>query len=153
MLRLVLLSPGKVRTPWIRDGMAEYAKRLRPFGGVELVVTRESGLDDARAAEREGEEILRRIDRRSLVVALDERGEGCTSAGLADRLRAWEEEGRGRVVFVVGGHRGLSPAVLARADLRLALSRLTFTHEMARLLLLEQLYRAWSIRRGTGYHK
>ncbi len=133
--------------------MAEYAKRLRPFGGVEFVFTRESGFDDGRAVEREGEDIVRRLDRRALVVALDERGADCTSEELADRLRAWEEEGRREIVFVVGGHRGLSPAVLARADWRLALSRFTFTHEMARLLLLEQLYRAWTIRRGTGYHK
>jgi len=153
MLRLSIVCPGKTRTGWIRDGMAVYEKRLRPFGGVEFVYTRESRRDDERAVAEEGREILRRLDPRAVVVVLDIHGQACSSEELAAWLERWEEEGRRKVVFVIGGHRGLDHALLARADRLLSLSRLTFPHEMARLLLLEQLYRAWSIRRGSGYHK
>ncbi len=154
MLRLAIYCPGKTRIGWIREGMAEYEKRLVPFGGVTIHCTRESKLaDDTRAMEWEGEDILRRLPPRALVVALDPAGRNYSSEELAELLARWEGEGREAVAFVIGGHRGLAASLLRRADYRLSLSRMTFTHDMARLLLLEQLYRAWSIRRNTGYHR
>jgi 23S rRNA (pseudouridine1915-N3)-methyltransferase len=105
-----------------------------------------------RAKEEEAEALLARVGARDHVVALDERGKAYTSVELARRLAAWMEGGRD-VALLVGGPDGLAEAVLARAGERLSLSRLTLAHRLARLVLVEQLYRAFTILRGEPYHR
>jgi 23S rRNA (pseudouridine1915-N3)-methyltransferase len=105
------------------------------------------------ALEKEGQRILAAIPEGALVVALDISGKGWTSRDLADAFREWELAGRSHIAFVIGGDLGLSTAVIARSDFRLSLSKMTFTHPMARLLLLEQMYRASRINSGEPYHK
>jgi 23S rRNA (pseudouridine1915-N3)-methyltransferase len=105
------------------------------------------------AKEKEGERILAAIPESSFVIALDIKGQSWPSEELAGSFREWELSGQNQLAFVIGGDLGLSPLVLARSDLRLSLSSMTFTHPMARLLLVEQIYRAFRILRGEPYHK
>ena len=140
-MKLVVLAAGKLRDAWVRDGCAEYQKRIARHLGIEIVETRDSAGLAARVPER------------FRLVALDERGREPTSAELAERLAGWMGSGLPGVAFAVGDADGLPPALVARADEKIALSRLTLPHRLARLVLLEQLYRALSIVRGEPYHR
>lgn len=156
-MRLELLFPGKTKEEYLARGIEDFAGRLRRHVEVELRVVRAAkpgkGDDEARLIREEGQQLLSRVPPAAFLVALDPGGKLLSSPQLAEQLAQWQEQGRESLVFVIGGHLGLAPEVLNRADFSLSLSPLTFTHEMARLLLLEQLYRAWNIRLGTAYHK
>jgi 23S rRNA (pseudouridine1915-N3)-methyltransferase len=140
-MKLTLLAVGKLRDPWVRDGCAEYQRRIARHLPLEIVEARNAAA------------LAARIPERFHVVALDERGVEPTSAELARRLAGWMRSGLPGVAFLVGDADGLPPEVVARAREVMALSRLTLPHRLARLLLLEQLYRALSIVRGEPYHR
>jgi len=147
-----VLWVGKTRDRAAADWIEEYRRRLCRACPVEIVEVRDAaGKGSARAA-REGKALASRIERGGLTVALDEAGQEMTSAEMA-RWLGRTLESRGTITFLLGGPEGLGEGVAASADLTLSLSRLTFTHEMARVLLLEQLYRAFSILEGTPYHR
>lgn len=139
--RIRVLAVGKVRKPWIQDGLAVYLKRLPG-----LVV---SELKDS-SPQREAEAIQAELRPEERLVVLCEEGELLGSVALAERLLGTGSE---RLAFVIGGADGLDPALKARAHWKFSLSPLTFPHELARLLLLEQLYRALSIQQGGAYHR
>ncbi len=153
-MRLRILAVGRDRSGLFQPAVEEYARRISRHARLEIVEVPEARkyAGTARAREEEGESLLARISERERVVALDERGAEPTSPELARRLAAWLEGGRD-VALVVGGADGLSEAVLRRADERLSLSRLTLAHRLARLVLAEQLYRAFAILRGEPYHR
>ena len=153
-MRLRILAVGRDRSGLFQPAVEEYAKRISHHARLEIVEVPEARkyAGTARAREEEGESLLARISERERVVALDERGAEPTSPELARRLAAWLEGGRD-VALVIGGADGLSEAVLRRADERLSLSRLTLAHRLARLVLAEQLYRAFAILRGEPYHR
>ena len=153
-MRLRLLAVGKDRSGLYAPAVAEYAGRLERqlrFELVELPEARKHA-GTPRAKDEEGEALLARLDPREHVVALDERGKEYTSLELARRVEAWLGAGRD-VALVIGGADGLAVPVLDRAQEKLALSRLTLAHRLARLVLVEQLYRAMTIVRGEPYHK
>lgn len=159
-MQIRVVAVGKVKEKFLQEGIAVYEKRLRPYVKLEVIEISEekrpvsaSPATETVAREKEGERILTAIPEGSLVVALDLNGQGWTSGDLADAFRVWRLAGRNNVVFVIGGDLGLSHVFLARCDLRLSLSNMTFTHPMARLLLLEQIYRAYLINSGEPYHK
>ena len=159
-MQIRVIAVGKIKEKFLQEGIAEYEKRLRPYVKLQIVEIAEekrpqraSPAHEVAAMEKEGERILAAIPERTLVIALDIKGQGWSSGDLADGFRVWELAGKSQVAFVIGGDIGLSPAVLARSDLRLSLSKMTFTHPMARLILLEQVYRACRIRSGEPYHK
>lgn len=139
--RIRILAVGKVRKGWLSEGVNLYLKRLP---GLEVVELRDAGM------AREAEAITAALRPEERLVALTEEGESFSSTALARRL---EGSGSERMAFVIGGADGLDPALRARASWRLSLSPLTFPHELARLLLLEQLYRALSIQQGGPYHR
>jgi 23S rRNA (pseudouridine1915-N3)-methyltransferase len=149
-----LLAVGRDRSGLYAPAVEEYARRIGRWARFEVVELPEARrhAGTTRARDEEGEAILSRLGERERLVALDERGSEPTSAELARRLRAWLEGGRD-VAFAVGGADGLSAAVLARAEERLSLSRMTLAHRLARLVLAEQLYRAFTILRGEPYHR
>lgn len=155
-MQLLILMVGKTRAAFIQEGLDFYRKRLQFYRQVSLITVREekphSGLTPEQIKEKEGERLLARVPRPARVIALEAGGKEFTSKGLANWLAGLEQEAHNPVVFVIGGHLGLSPAVLEIADHRLSLSRFTFTHELSRLILLEQLYRAATIRAGHPYH-
>ncbi len=153
-MRLRVLAVGRDRSGLYAPAVGEYASRLSRYLRFELAEVPEARklAGTPRAREEEGASLLAKIDPREHVVALDERGEELTSQGLADRVRRWVERGRD-VTLVIGGSDGLAPEVLERANEKLALSRFTLAHRLARLVLVEQLYRAMTILRGEPYHK
>ena len=139
--RIRILAVGKVRKSWVQEGVSLYLKRLPGLVVTEL-------RDSTMAKEAEAIAAALRPDER--LVLLTEEGTTYTSVAFAQQLR---DSGSQRLAFVIGGAEGLDPALKARANWRLSLSPMTFPHELARLLLLEQLYRASSILQGGPYHK
>jgi 23S rRNA (pseudouridine1915-N3)-methyltransferase len=129
----------------------EYLKRLAHFVRCEVTELRDgSGRDPA---ANESERILEILNPNSFVVLLDVKGRSCSSPELAGELEKWQNRGVKEVTFIIGGANGVTPAVAEKADIGLSLSFLTFTHEMARVVLLEQLYRAYTIIKGFPYQK
>lgn len=139
--RIRVLAVGKVRKRWIAEGIAVFLKRLP---GLQVLELRDSGM------AREAEAVLAALRPDETLAVLCEEGESLDSPAFARRL---EHLGSGRLALVIGGADGIDPALKARAPWRLSLSPMTFPHELARLLLLEQLYRAQSILQGGPYHK
>jgi len=151
-----LLFLGKTKEPFLADGIDEYAARLGHYTAVGIEILKEKrkpGQDEAALVATEGAQILAAVRPGALVVALDGGGQALSSLELAALLSRWEERGVKLVNYLLGGHLGLADSVLLRADFCLSLSKLTFTHGMARLILLEQLYRAYTIKAGEKYHK
>ena len=153
MKTIRLLVVGAAKAPWFREAASHYLSALRRHVPVEEVVLRDGKASDReRRMAEEGRAILAKLGPRDLLVVLDENGRSLASRELASHLgRSLEDPGR-RPCFVVGGAFGLSPEVLARADLTLALGPGTLPHELARVVLYEQLYRASSILAGAPYH-
>lgn len=155
-MKLVILAVGHKMPDWITNGFDEYAKRMPPELRIELKEIkpeqRSSGrnADSVMAAEKQRIEAA--LPKHARVVALDERGRDWTTMQLANALPGWQQDGRD-VAFVIGGADGLAPEVKARAELMLRVSSLTLPHGMVRVLLAEQLYRAWSITQNHPYHR
>lgn len=153
---IVLLTVGKTTTDYLISGIEEYCKRLKryvPFSLVSLPdIKNTRKLTEEQQKIAEGENILGFLSPGDLAVLLDEGGEECTSRGFSGWIERGLASGRKRMVFVIGGPYGFSPAVYARADKKISLSRMTFSHEMARLFFVEQVYRAMTILRGEPYH-
>lgn len=153
-MRLRLIWVGKTRNEHLRALVEDYLKRLSRFARCEVVELRESGASEERAVlEEEGKRILGSLASDALTVLLDIGGRQWDSVGLAREVERWQTQGVKEAAFVVGGHLGVTEEVRRRADVRWSLSSLTLTHEMARLLLAEQLYRAYTITRGLPYQK
>jgi 23S rRNA (pseudouridine1915-N3)-methyltransferase len=153
-VRLRVLSVGKDRSGLFAPAVEEYARRISRYARttVEEVPEARRAAGTPRARDEEAASILDRVSDGERVVLLDERGKEMTSPELARRLAAWLEGARD-VTLVVGGSDGHGEAIRERADETLSLSRLTLAHRLARLVLLEQLYRAFTILRGEPYHK
>jgi 23S rRNA (pseudouridine1915-N3)-methyltransferase len=159
-MQIRIIAVGRIKEKFLQEGIAEYGKRLRPYAKVQIVELAEekrpqpaSSAIESAAKEKEGERILAAIPEGSYVIALDVKGKSWSSGELASAFGERELSGQNQLAFLIGGDLGLSPTVLARSTLRLSLSPMTFTHPMARLILLEQVYRAFRILRGEPYHK
>jgi 23S rRNA (pseudouridine1915-N3)-methyltransferase len=153
--RATIVAVGKPKG-WAAEGAEEYAKRLRRYFPVAVFEVPEEDLNRRTPREvldAEAEKLLRRIPNGAYVISLDrERGEGLSSENLARRLETLGLSGQSHVAFVLGGPLGLSPEVLGRADSVVSFGRITLPHALARVVLLEQLYRAAKINRGEKYH-
>jgi len=141
---------------WISNGVSDYTKRLPrelKLEVVEIAVEhRGKNADIARLRDAEGERLLRAAGPSARLIALDERGDSLDTLDWSRALKGWMQEGRDVCLFI-GGPDGHAPAVLARAEARWSLSRLTFPHALVRVLVVEQLYRAWSLLNGHPYHR
>ncbi len=153
--KIRIIIPAKEKQDWLAAGCRQYAAWLRPYCHLETSFIRQGSekLPPAKTVAEEGRGILARLRPQDLVVALDLAGRQYTSEQLAGQLSAWLAAGAGRITFVIGGAYGLADPVLARAQHRLSLSSLTLTHQMTRLLLLEQCYRSFCILQKRPYHK
>ncbi len=153
-MKITIISVGKMRDKRWKKLAREYEKRLEHYRPTDVVEVRESGASNpaARRSE-EGGAILQAIPGGAIVVALDEKGDETTSEDFAKWIDRRMVTGTRHLAFAVGGPEGLSDSVRDRADRTLALSRMTFPHEMARVVLAEQLYRAMTIIRGEPYHR
>ena len=155
-MKLNIICMGRTREPFIQDGIEKYLRYLKPYAPAELKILREEKIEDLKDAPRvrrlEAARIAKAIPPGARVVALDERGREFTSHEFAAFLDKELEKGTREMSFVLGGAMGLDESVTANANTVLAMSRWTLTHEMARLVLLEQLYRAFTIIKGKTYH-
>jgi len=148
-MRICFIWPGKTKDERLRSLITEYLKRLQRFVRCEVIETRE-----VRASlEKESQRLLEAIPARSVAILLDVKGREWSSTELAAELQRWEHDSVKEVAIVIGGQDGVNSEVTGRAQTRWRLSRLTLTHEMARVLAVEQLYRAYTINRGLPYQK
>jgi 23S rRNA (pseudouridine1915-N3)-methyltransferase len=152
-MKLRFIWPGKTKDERLRSLIDEYAKRLTRFTRCEVVEVKESRTHDAAAVNKESLRILEAIGESTLAVLLDLHGRELSSQELASQVQRWENDAVKEIAVVIGGPEGLSREVQSRADVRWRLTRLTLTHEMARVLAIEQLYRAYAINRGLPYQK
>jgi 23S rRNA (pseudouridine1915-N3)-methyltransferase len=145
---------GKTRNEHLRALVDDYSKRLSRFVKHEITEVRESAAGStAEGIEDEGKRIISGLRPDALTILLDVEGHQWSSRQLAGELEKWQSSASKEVAMIIGGHSGVSSAVAAKADKRWSLSPLTFTHEMARVLMLEQIYRAYTIIRGLPYQK
>ena len=155
-MKVTLLVVGKVRGP-MADPIREYEQRIRHYFSLQVVEVKEAPGGGRRSPEEvraaEGERLLARVPPGSEVIALDRRGTQWSSEELAHHLESLAVSAHPGATLVIGGAYGLSPQVLERADRKLSLSAMTLPHELARLVITEQLYRAGTILRGEPYHK
>ncbi len=155
-----ILAVGKLKEAYLKDGILEYQKRLRPVFPVELaevpdqpIPEKASAAEAAQAMEREGEALLRQLDGDTLVVTLEIGGKALSSEEFAAKMTEWSFGGTRKLAFVIGGSCGLSPRVRQRSDFAISFGRLTYPHQLMRLILMEQIYRSVKINRNEPYHK
>ncbi len=155
-MRITFLWMGKTRERFVREGIEKYLRFLRSYADVEVRELKEEKVRDLKEApairKKEAEKIFRAVPAGASLVALDERGQEFTSHEFAAFLQAARDRGGRELVFVIGGAMGLDESVTKKADKTLAAARWTLTHEMTRVVLLEQLYRAFTIITGKTYH-
>lgn len=155
-MQLTLLVVGRRATGWLREAAREYLRRFPPeleFTVTELPPARRSASEPRETVLRaEARNLIRALPRSAFVVALDERGRQHDTAGMARKLAGWMGSCR-RIAFLIGGADGLDASIIARADEVWALSKMTLPHGLARIILLEQLYRAWTILSKHPYHR
>lgn len=155
-MRLEILLLNKTKDSYLQQGVADYLQRLRRYAPVELIEIKLRNLTSRSDSEIKAQEsalLDRRAAEGSYRIALDSRGQQYSSEKFATLLTELENRAIKRVSFIIGGPLGLAVEQLQRADQVLSLSALTFTHDMTRLILLEQIYRAYTIKAGTSYHK
>jgi 23S rRNA (pseudouridine1915-N3)-methyltransferase len=152
-MKVRLIVVGRTERGFVAEGVEHYVKRLERTIDLELVVLPDAGRGEVTYQQRtESERILAALRPGERVVVLDERGSTLTSPAFAAQIGAWRDQGVRQVAFVIGGAHGMTDAVRERADLVLSLSAMVFPHQLVRILFVEQLYRAFSILKGTGYH-
>ncbi len=159
-MKLRLVTVGKVKEKYLRDAIAEYAKRLSSYCTLEILELPDEKTPDRapqsveeKIKETEGQRILSKLPERSYVIALAIEGKELSSTELAEKLEKTMLSGNSDISFVIGGSLGLSPAVLQRSDYQLSFSRMTFPHQLMRVILLEQIYRSFRINANEPYHK
>jgi 23S rRNA (pseudouridine1915-N3)-methyltransferase len=154
-MRITLVAVGRLKEAYWREAAAEYLKRMRPYATIDVVEVpdRDVTRDETRALAEEGVDVLRALPDAAHVIALEISGRRHSSEEFADEIADHMVGGRSHVAFVLGGAAGLAPEVLSRADGRLSLGPMTLPHQLARVVLLEQIYRAFRIMRGEPYHR
>lgn len=160
MQRVTILCVGKLKEKFYMEAAAEYAKRLQRHCKLDILELAEQRLGDAptqgdidAALEREAASIREKLPRGGALIALCIEGQPLSSEDLAQRLMRFGLEGRSQLIFLIGGSVGLHPSLKAQADLCMSMSPMTFPHHLARVMLLEQLYRGYQILEGSRYHK
>ena len=158
-MHIKIIQIGKTKTPFIKEAEKEYLKRLEHIWNIEITTLRESQISESankqlrdRAREAEGKAILDALPKDSYIIALDENGRSLNSLEFASKLQQVRDFENSKITFIMGGPFGLSDHVKSRANMLLSFSSFTFTHEIIRVLLLEQLYRAHAINTNKTYH-
>lgn len=159
-MKITIAAVGKIKESYWEAALAEYRKRLGRYCKLEILSVADEKTPDgaspaleAQIKEKEGERLLAKLRPEAYVIALAIEGAMLDSVELAKKIEKLRVEGRGQIVFVIGGSLGLSDAVLARANFLLSFSKMTFPHQMMRVILAEQIYRSYRIIHGEPYHK
>lgn len=157
MLHIDVIAVGKLKERFWREACDEYLKRLKPYASVRVIEIADvdpagaGGVKDA--LKREGEAICNAIPEKSVAVLLDIQGKTVSSESIADGIEQWSVDGVSSIAFIIGGSHGVGDDVLKRANARWSLGRITMPHNLARVVVLEQIYRAFKIIRREPYHK
>ena len=156
-MKIKIIALGKIKERFLKEGIDEFLKRLTPYASVEITELAAIEIKDqnltAKVLDEEAEKILAHIKQHSYVITLEIGGKMLSSEEFAEKINTLANEGTGEIVFVIGSSCGISPKVSARANFKLSMSKMTFLHQFARLILLEQIYRAFKIIKGETYHK
>jgi 23S rRNA (pseudouridine1915-N3)-methyltransferase len=156
-LRCMIVHVGKPRRPFVQSGIEHFKRKIRPYASLSLVESKEEPVRKGAPASgiraKEAERIQDQMDTHHVWIALDPQGRTLRSEELASFVQESMNRGRSRLAFIIGGPHGLAPQVLARADLTLSLSRMTFSHELTILVLLEQIYRTLAVLHNLPYPK
>ena len=160
MLAVKFICVGRMREKFYIEAFSEYTKRLQSLCKFEIVEPAEQRLSEnpsdkeiKSALDREAQDIMKAIPNDAYVVAMCVEGKQMPSEGMGELIAARENSGKPRLCFVIGGSFGLADSVKARADMKLSMSKMTFPHHLARVMLIEQLYRGFKINEGSRYHK
>ena len=158
-MRFYVVCIGKLKDAYLRDGVAEFVKRMRPYGGITITELNESKIGDKpsdadrnQVVDDEGERLLKVVPKNAYTVLLDVYGKTMSSEDLAKTVAKLEVDGVSDMAFIIGGAFGVSEALRQSVNFKLSFSPMTFTHQMVRLLLVEQIYRASKINRNEPYH-
>ena len=159
-MNIDIICVGNLRERFWKEGADEYIKRLKSYCNIEIVQIKEAPLpknaslkDEENVKTIEGNAIKGKIKKQTYVIALDVKGKELSSEGLAEKIAKLGVEGKSRITLLIGGSLGLSKEVLMQADAKISFSKMTFPHQLMRVILLEQLYRAFKINNGEVYHK
>ena len=156
-MKIKIIALGKIKEKFLKDGIDEFLKRLTPYASIEIVELTPIEIRDEnltqKALEQEGEKILANIKNDSFVITMEILGKQLSSEDFAQKINEVSMSGISELVFIIGSSCGLSPIVSNRANFKLSFSKMTFLHQVARLLLVEQIYRAFKILKGETYHK
>lgn len=156
-MNIKIIALGKIKERFLKDGINEFLKRLTPYASVEVIELPAIEIKDENLINKtlnmEGEKILSHIKPQSYVITMEIKGKMLSSEELAQKIEELTNDGTGEIIFVIGSSCGISPIVSERADFKLSMSKMTFLHQFARLILIEQIYRAFKIIKGETYHK
>jgi len=159
-MKISIISVGKLKEKYLKQGIDEYLKRLGPYAKVEIIEVPDekapenlSKAEELEVMQKEGTRIMDKLSTDTYVVTLEIKGKQLTSEELAAKIDELATYGKSKIAFVIGGSLGLSEEVMKRSDMALSFSKMTFPHQLMRLVLLEQVYRAFRINRGEPYHK
>lgn len=159
MLSVNIICVGKLKESYLRDAVDEYAKRMRPICKLSIIELAEERVGDSpstaeiqRTINAESERILAKINKGDYVIAMCVEGKNISSEELSERLNTIQQTAS-TIDFIIGGSWGLSESLKSRADFKLSMGKMTFPHQLCRVMLLEQIYRAFQISKGTKYHK
>lgn len=156
-MKIKIIALGKIKEKFLKEGIDEFLKRLTPYASVEIIELTPVEIRDenltAKALEQEGVKILANIKNDSYVITMEILGKQLSSEDFANKINEISISGISELIFVIGSSCGLSPIVSQRANFKLSFSKMTFLHQFARLLLVEQIYRAFKILKGETYHK
>ena len=156
-MKIKIIALGKIKEKFLKEGIDEFLKRLTPYASIEIIELTPVEIRDEnltqKALEQEGEKILANIKNDSFVITMEILGKQLSSEDFAQKINEVSMSGISELVFVIGSSCGLSPIVSNRANFKLSFSKMTFLHQFARLLLVEQIYRAFKILKGETYHK
>jgi len=160
IMKITIATVGKLKERYLKDGIAEYVKRLSRFTELDLVEVDDehapeslSAAQESQVKQREAERLLKRVKDSSYIILLDLAGEQLDSEGFSMKLDRIMLSGNSHITFIIGGSLGLDQSLINAANCRICLSKMTFPHQLARLILLEQVYRAFKIMKNEVYHK
>ena len=156
-MHIKILAIGKIREKYLQEAQKEYEKRLSRFCTLEIIELQAEEILDESLSEKykklEGERILKHIKDNSFIITLEIKGKSFSSEALAQEIKSISAQGHNEILFIIGGANGLDIEVSKRADLKLSFSQMTFTHQLMRIILLEQIYRCFKINANESYHR
>lgn len=156
-MKIKIIALGKIKEKFLKAGIDEFLKRLTPYASIEIIEIPAIEIKDEnltnKILEEEGQKILSHIKPQSYVITMEIKGKMLSSEEFAQKIEELTNDGTSEIVFVIGSSCGISPIVSERANLKMSMSKMTFLHQFARLILLEQIYRAFKIIKGETYHK